>query len=78
MLNNYNIPGVVAAGWGAMPFTAHPLTTVVGVGIEIPHIPNPTRADVAEWHSKYVTALTSLFDRHKAQFSDPVARLELY
>lgn len=37
----------------------------------------PTAADVAEWHARYVAALEETFEAHKAQFGYAERKLEL-
>jgi len=41
------------------------LVFVRGRPLGLPHIPEPTDADVDKWHAVYVEKLTELFDRYK-------------
>ncbi|KAF0696130.1 Aste57867_13106 [Aphanomyces stellatus] len=81
-LNQFQLPGAVPFGtwWCAyMPLTSAELTTVVGKPIQLPHIENPTRDDVAKYHKIYVDALQDLFERNKAKYAaDPKATLHVY
>lgn len=52
------------------------LNTVVAEPIPLPRIPNPTCADVEQWHGTYVSALQRLYDAHKAQFGHHGRELE--
>ena len=36
--------------------------------MKLPKIENPTRADVDEWHGKYIIHLKEHFDKHKVTF----------
>ena len=61
--------GVFNYDFGLLPYRS-PVTTVVGPPLELPHIPSPTREDVAKYHKLYVEALQALHDRHKAVHKD--------
>ena len=54
--------------WG-IPFgvVPHPVKMVIAVGepIEVPLVEKPTSAQIEAVHAQYVTAIQSLFDRHK-------------
>lgn len=54
------------------------LNTVVAEPIPLPRIPNPTCADVEQWHGTYVSALQRLYDAHKAQFGHHGRELEVF
>ena len=45
-----------------------PVHTVVGSPLQLPMIAEPTRKEVALWHSRYIAAVTEVFDRHKYRF----------
>ena len=68
-LNKHNIPGVLfCSKYGpVMPNDDLDLVTVVGPALQLPTVAEPTNEQVAEWHAKYVTALQTLFDQHKAK-----------
>lgn len=53
------------------------LNTVFGAVLELPRIDNPTEADVAEWHGKYIRTVTEVFDRHKHRFGYGSRMLEI-
>jgi hypothetical protein len=44
---------------------------IAGNPIEIPHIPNPTREQVAEYHAKYIKALEHLYNDNMDRFEAP-------
>ena len=54
------------------------LHTVVAEPVRLPRIENPTRSDVEKYHGAYVTALTRLYDTHKAQFGYHDRELEVF
>ncbi|CAH0368606.1 unnamed protein product [Pelagomonas calceolata] len=54
------------------------LHTVVAEPVHLPKIANPTRSDVEKFHGAYVTALTRLYDTHKAQFGYHGRELEVF
>jgi len=61
-----------------LPLMNVELLTFVGPPLELPHIKQPTQAEIDEWHMKYVEALVALFDKHKAEAGIPDAKLEVY
>ena len=68
-LNKYKIPGTLFYGkfiW--LPRHDIEILTVVGKGVELPLIPNPTKEDVDKYHSLYVTKLKELFDKYKERY----------
>jgi hypothetical protein len=40
----------------------------VGAPIALPRVDSPSDAVIDEWHSKYVTCLTELFNAHKHKY----------
>ncbi|CAE7477130.1 DGAT2 [Symbiodinium necroappetens] len=64
--------------WG-MPWQKYPdpVRIVVGKPLAMPRIPDPSKADVAEHHSKYVEELGKLFERHKAGAGYPDSSLQI-
>ncbi|CAE7471107.1 Dgat2 [Symbiodinium sp. CCMP2456] len=64
--------------WG-MPWQKYPdpVRIVVGKPLAMPRIPDPSKADVAEHHSKYVEELCMLFERHKASAGYPDSSLQI-
>uniref|UniRef100_A0A4D5RZJ4 Acyltransferase n=1 Tax=Ixodes scapularis TaxID=6945 RepID=A0A4D5RZJ4_IXOSC len=58
--------GIFQYNFGYVPFRER-IATVVGKPIGVPKIENPTAEDVSFWHEKYITALTELFEEHKAK-----------
>lgn len=69
-VNKYKIPAVVALGkYFFMPNDDVSLVTVIGKRMPLPTIASPTRADVQNWHTKYIQAVQELFDKHKAKYA---------
>jgi 2-acylglycerol O-acyltransferase 2 len=71
LVKNFGFVLPVFWGWWAFPLLPNPdigLNTVFGAVLDLPKIQEPTDADVAVWHEKYIEALTSVFETHKAQF----------
>uniref|UniRef100_K3WBY6 Acyltransferase n=1 Tax=Globisporangium ultimum (strain ATCC 200006 / CBS 805.95 / DAOM BR144) TaxID=431595 RepID=K3WBY6_GLOUD len=81
-LNEFRLPAAVFMGspWCFfMPRSQVDLVTVVGKPLELPHIPHPTREEVATHHAHYIAALQQLFETHKKHYAvDPNAVLEIY
>mmetsp|Transcript_18204 Transcript_18204/g.42365 ORF Transcript_18204/g.42365 Transcript_18204/m.42365 type:complete len:395 (-) Transcript_18204:122-1306(-) len=80
MLNDYCIPTVLFMGMKflpLMPFPEAELVTVVGRPLILPKIEEPTAEEVDLWHSKYVEALVTTFNEHKAKAGKPNATLEV-
>jgi len=61
-LNALKIPAVLPFGFPLLPLLPRrvPMHTAIGEPVPMPHIPSPTRKDVAEHHARYVAALESL------------------
>ena len=45
------------------------LISVVGEPLQLPHIAQPTREQINEWHQKYITAIQELFDKNKQKYA---------
>ena len=54
------------------------LVTAVGKPLQLPRIAEPSKADVQEWHAKYIEALQTTFDTYKAAAGRPRAVLEIW
>lgn len=68
-LNSLGVPTIFPFGRAACPLVPHPkpLLVVVGAPLRLACVPHPTPAQVAAAHAQYIAALTSLFERHKAE-----------
>ncbi len=80
-LNKFGIPAVIF--WGEPRFPLFPRSdvrayTFVGRPLQLPRLENPTRDEINEWHGRYLTALRTLFDAHKAECGKPDAELEIW
>ncbi|KAL3938473.1 MAG: hypothetical protein SGBAC_006629 [Bacillariaceae sp.] len=83
-LNRYGIPTIFA--WGNLlvpwlPKSQAEVHIVIGKPINLPTIEKPTKEEVVVWHTKYVTALTQLFEDHKQVAYGPSSKtmkLELW
>lgn len=80
-LNTKGIPTVVF--WGLpwcplLPRRGLELLTFVGPPLELPRVREPSDELVEEWHSKYIAALKTLFDKHKTEAGKPDAVLEIF
>lgn len=65
-LNKFKIPGVIFfSKLGILPKREVALHTVVGKGIHMPYIHNPTQEQINKYHKIYVQELRSLFDRYR-------------
>ena len=53
------------------------LHTVASTILQLPRIEDPSDADVAQWHSKYMDHLEALFERHKGRFGYADRKLEM-
>jgi len=79
-LNQWGIPTVIFCGlpwFPILPRRGCELLTYVGEPLQLPKTPEPSAAQVDEWHAKYVAALRELFDKHKAEAGRPDAELEV-
>lgn len=69
MLNKIKFPGVLF--WGRFlffPYADVDCCSVVGKGIQLPKIPNPTKMQIDKYHKIYVDRFVELFDRYKKQY----------
>jgi len=80
-LNSLSLPAVLPWGYSFMPllpFRGVQLVTVVGPPLSMPHIPNPTDADVAKHHQRYVDALLKLYERAAVGSASSSRPLEIW
>ena len=80
-LNTFKFPAVLFIGSYICPLFPRSdcdVHTVIGDPIAFPHIEEPTREQIEEWHGKYVSALRAVFDKHKAEVGKPDAILEVH
>merc|ERR1712217_408166 len=71
-----NIPALAFFGWPVVPFLPRresKILTYVGHGIDMPHIPNPSDADIDHWHQVYIEGLVKMFNENKADAGYPDA-----
>jgi len=75
-----NIPAVAFFGCWLCPVLPSPvhLITYLGEPLQLPKIAEPTTADVATWHAKYIVALQANFDKNKKAAGRPDAVLEVW
>jgi hypothetical protein len=45
-----------------------PITAVMGDPIVVPHVPQPSDAQIDEWHAVFVARERELFEKHKAAY----------
>eukprot|EP01063_Lacrimia_lanifica_P039046 TRINITY_DN8464_c0_g1_i1.p1 TRINITY_DN8464_c0_g1~~TRINITY_DN8464_c0_g1_i1.p1 ORF type:complete len:356 (+),score=114.80 TRINITY_DN8464_c0_g1_i1:127-1194(+) len=72
-LNSFKLPAILPFGWALCPILPKPqaeLDVWVSARLRLPHIPNPSRAEVAHWHGVYVARLRDLHARRKGA-ADP-------
>jgi len=80
-LNKYDIPGVGFFGeplMPLMPLRSARIMTYVGAPLELPTLPEPTAAQIDEWHGRYVDALRGVFEGNKKEAGYPDAQLEIW
>jgi 2-acylglycerol O-acyltransferase 2 len=78
---SFQVPLVKGRGWfnygfGLLPHR-QPIHVVVGAPLVLPAIAAPTRADVAEWHGKYVVRLEALFAEYRDVYAPGEADLRI-
>lgn len=79
LMRNYGVAIPLAYGLcGLLPFP-RPVTAVAGAPIAPPDLEGraPTSAEVDALHAQYVTALTELFEAHKAEHGYGRSQLEI-
>jgi len=59
--------GIFNYSFGLLPHR-RPVATVVGKPIECPKMENPSEASVDEFHNKYISELTNLFNEYKDEY----------
>lgn len=68
-LNKFKIPGTLFYGdYFILPRHNLEIVTVVGKGIELPVIENPSNEQIDKYHELYMTKLKELFDKYKDRF----------
>lgn len=80
-LNNLSIPAVLPWGFPLLPLLPRrgvELVTTIGPPLKMPHIPNPTKADIAEHHERYMKALREVYDRAKIGTASENRKLEIW
>jgi len=80
-LNKRAIPAVLFFDWKCLPLFPRVDSRVlsyVGPPLQLPTIPEPTSAQVDEWHAHYIQALRELYDAHKAEAGYPDGVLEVW
>ncbi len=78
-MNKFGIAIPLVYGFcGLLPF-ARAVTAVAGAPITPPDLGgrSPTEAEIFELQSRYIAALTDLFETHKAEYGCPSAELEI-
>lgn len=59
------LPMIWPTGW----LRKVPVKAVVGPPLVLPHIEQPSRADVAQWHVNFQDAVTDLYKRHRDKYN---------
>jgi len=80
-LNSFGIPAVAPIGkWWCplMPRNKDGIHIVVGKALELPQIVNPSQEEITEYHTRYIEALTELYDRHKISYGYENTPLEVW
>lgn len=78
-LNQYRFPAVAFVGkLLVVPGWDQPLVTVIGPPVLLPRLEKPTEEEVQKYHQLYVKALMELFDKHKGEYAQPGAKLEVW
>ena len=79
-INGLGLPAIVPWGkwWCPLIPRAGRLHIVVGKPLQLPCIEKPSEEEVAKWHGQYMEALVGVFDRHKASYGEPDAKLEVW
>ena len=68
-LNKFKMPGVIPyTAKGVIPHDDVRLITVIGKGIKMPIIPNPTQEYVDKYHKIYMDALIEMYHKYKREF----------
>jgi len=56
--------GIFNYDFGMLPHR-RPINTVVGEPLQLPHLTNPTKEEVDEWHGRYLEAIVALYNKYK-------------
>lgn len=79
-LARLQIPGIVF--WSKLGIFPNPdidIVTVVGDPLQFPTIQHPTHDEIDEFHSRFIEALQSLFEKYKVEYArNPKADLNLF
>lgn len=68
--------GIFQYSFGVLPYR-QPIHTVIGKPIKFEKNETPTKEEIDELHTKYLTSLTELFNCHKSKYAaDPMLELE--
>ena len=69
-LNNYGVPAVLPSGNLFLPILPKRkgLLIVFGKPLDLPHIPHPTSADISHFQEKYMSALSTLYEKYKCEY----------
>ncbi|ORZ40027.1 diacylglycerol acyltransferase-domain-containing protein [Catenaria anguillulae PL171] len=59
-----------------LPFR-RPITTVVGEPVHCPHVPNPSREVVDEWHARYVERLREVWEANRGLYAGEETKMQL-
>ena len=71
LLNKLKLVGVIFwSRFGIIPECKNEVHTVVGKGIQMPEIAEPTDQDVDKYHAMFVEGLKEVYNNHKAQYAD--------
>ena len=69
-LNKLKMPGVFALGkYFLLPRDDIEIHCVIGKGIQLPKINNPTKKEIDEYHSLYINELKKLYNKYKVKFN---------
>lgn len=68
--------GFFQYSFGLIP-RRHPITTVVGAPIIVPRNPNPSQIEIDDLHSKFVDALTKVFEDNKEKYLKNADKIRL-
>jgi len=80
-LNDFGLPAVAFFGDWRLPICPRPstrLVTVVGKGLDFPHLENLTEKEIFKYHAIYIASLKELFESEKVAAGFPNAELEIW
>jgi len=71
LLNKLKIVGVIFwSRFGLIPEYKNEVHTVVGKGLQLPEISEPTDQDVDKYHALFVEGLKEVYNNYKAKYAD--------